>query len=266
MTIQRPFVVEPLNLGIIATGNEKINRLASNLNRLEDQGMIWETAGSANIWARGDFGVDRDVNFVGLISTNASAATTCRLRLGDTQAEVDAVADYDSQPQLIRSPAVEHWAGRYHWYWELPTIQSKRWWRIDINNHAGVFNSMALVMGKRLQFADFYNHSNGVSFGIEDMGSVDFGQFGVDTVLDGIKMRTLNMEFGWMNPSNKREFQDLSERLGDTKLAYWCFDGEATIDRQRNQYLGWLRKPMFFSPTTFAQNRFGTQADIVSII
>lgn len=266
MAIQKPFVVEPLSLGTVTTGNEKTNRKALNLGRFENQGKVWETTGAANVWARGDFGSAKEVDFIALLSTNATATTTARLRLGDTQAEVDGTADYDSAAQVIRTPAIDHWSGLYHWYWELPSLQTKQWWRLDIGSHTGDFQAMALVMGKRNQFAEFYNHTSGISFGQEDTGSIEFGRFGVNSREDGIKMRTLGMEFGWMNPNDRRKFQQMRDRIGQTGMAYYCFDGEPTIDRQENQYFGWQRRPLVIQPTTFAQDRFGLQVDILSII
>lgn len=266
MAIQKPFLVEQLALGAVASGNEKTFRPALNLGRFDDPGKVWETTGASNIWARGNFGSAKEVDFVALLSTNAGTGTRARIRLGDTQAEVDGTADYDSGFQVIRTPALTHWSGLYHWYWELPSLQTKQWWRIDADSHSGDFRSMALVMGKRFQLQEFYNHTGGISFGQQDMGKLDFGQFGVNDQEDGIKMRTLGMEFAWMNRNDRREFQRVRDRLGQTGMAYWCFDGEPTEDRQENQYFGWLRRPLVFQPTTFAQDRFGVQVEIISII
>lgn len=266
MAIQKPFAVEPVPLGAITTGNEKTNRRASNLGQFENPGMVWETTGAANVWARGDFGSAKEIDFVALLSTNAIPATSAMIRLGDSQAEVDGAADYDSGTQVIRSPSLTHHSGLYHWYWELPSIQTKQWWRLDIGSHTGDFRSMALIMGKRFQFAEFYNTS-GFSFGMDDLGSIDFGRYGVNGREDGIKLRTLNMEFGWMSEADRAtKFQPLRDRLGNTGMAYWCFDGEPTDQRQDKQYFGWLRKPMAFQASTFKQDRFGTQVDIISII
>ncbi|MFK5283988.1 hypothetical protein ACI3PL_30865, partial [Lacticaseibacillus paracasei] len=68
--------------------------------------MIWQTAGAGSIWARGTFTTAKEVDFVALLGTNATETTRCSIKLGDSQAEVDGAADYDSGFQTIRSPAI----------------------------------------------------------------------------------------------------------------------------------------------------------------
>ncbi len=266
MAIQKPFAVIPHPLGTIATGNERASRPALHLNEFKDAGMIWQSSGNADLWARGDFGAAKAVDFVSLISTNAQAGTTARLRLGDSQAEVDGSADYDSGAQVIITPSITREDGKYVWHWELPSVQTKQWWRIDIGSHTGDFEAAALVMGQKLQFADFYN-TLGFGFGLEDMGNVEFGRYGVNAEEGGRKMRTLEMEFGWMSDSDRAtKFQPLRDKLGTTGVALWCFDSEATVQRQDKTYFGWLQRPPFFKPSTFKQDVWSAQFQIISMI
>lgn len=266
MTIQKPFAVIPHALGTIATGNEKANYPAAHVGQFEDAGMVWESAGNTNVFIRGDFGSPRDIDFIALLGTNATASTTFSLRLGDTQAHVDGIAPYDSSAQLIRNPAITRDDGVYHSHFDLPSMQTRRWWRIDINSHTGDFRCMAVVMGFKRQFTSFYNRL-GFEFGQEDMGSVEFGRYGVAAREGGIKMRTLAMEFGWLSDSDRHnKFQPLRDAIGTTGMALWCFDPDPTVQRQDKTYFGWLRKPAFFKPSSFKQDLFGAQFDIISII
>lgn len=266
MPVLRPFAVIPHPLGTITTGNERTNRPAIHLGEFKDPGMVWQSNGNTNLWVRGDFGVARTMNFVSLIGTNAQAGTTARLRLGDTQAEVDGVADYDSGAQLIISPAITRADGRYVWHWQLPALQTDQWWRIDIAGHTGDFEAMALVIGERLEFADFYNQT-GFGFGLEDMASIEFGRYGVASEEGGRKMRTLEMEFGWMSDADRfNKFQPLRDRLGTTGVALWSFDSDATVQRQDKTYFGWLQKPPIFQPSTFKQDVWKAQFNIISMI
>ena len=266
MPIEKPFAVEPLALGAVTTGNERTNRLALHLGEFADPGMVWQTTGNTNLWVRGDFGTAQEVDFVSLIGTNALAGTTARLRLGDTQAEVDGTADYDSAAQVIITPSITRKDGRYVWHWSLPSIFTKRWWRIDIGSHTGDFQAMALVLGKKMTFGNFYN-GNGVSFGLEDMGELELGRFGVVSDTDGLKYRILSMDFGWMTDSDRfTKFQPLRDSLGSTGVAFWCFDPEATVQRQDKSYFGWLKTPAFFRPASIRQDRWQAQYEIRSMI
>lgn len=266
MPIQRPFAVIPHPLGTVTTGNEQASRPAIHLGQFKDPGMVWETTGNTNVWVRGNFGVARPVDYVALIGTNALAGTTARLRLGDTQAEVDGTADYDSGTQVIITPSITREDGRYIWHWELPSIQTKQWWRIDIGSHTGNFQTAAVVLGQKQQFADYYNQT-GFEFGQEDAGEVNFGRYGVVEEVGGIKWRTLAMDFGWMTDADRHtKFQPLRDKLGKTGVALWSFDGDATVQRQDKTYFGWLKDSPIFKPSTFKQDRWQASFNIISMI
>lgn len=266
MAIQKPFAVVPHPLGTVTTGNERTNRLASHLGQFKDIGMVWQSNGASNLWVRGDFGAAKAVDFISLISTNAQPGTTARLRLGDSQAEVDGTADYDSGAQVVITPSITREDGRYVWHWELPSLVTKQWWRIDIGSHSGDFEAAAVVLGQRLQFADFYNQT-GFEFGLEDLSEMDLGRYGVVEDVDGRKYETLVMDFGWMSESDRTtKFQPLRKKLGKSGVALWCFDAEATIDRQSKTYFGWLRDPVVFKPSNFKQDRWQASFNIISMI
>lgn len=265
MAIQKPFAVVPVRLGVISTGNERAARFASHLSEYRNPGMVWQSNGIANLWVRGDFGSAKEVDFVSLISANAGAATTARLRLGDTQAEVDGAADYDSGAQIIISPSIVREDGKYVWHFELPALQTKRWWRIDIGSHIGDFQAASLVLGKRLQFADFYNPD--FEFGMIDSAEIDWGRYGVVESADGIKWPNIAMNFGWISEADRVEkFQPLRDKLGKTGIAFWCFDPEPTEQRQIKTYFGWLREPAIFKPSSFRQDRWQASFNIISMI
>lgn len=132
----KPFFVVPLDLGTITAGNETAGYAASNLNRQKEIGLTWKSAGSGNLYVRGNFGMRKAVDFCSLVSANASAGTRIRLRLGDTQAEVDGTADYDSGALPFINPGIIREDGLYHSHLEIPSVQTKPWWRIDINEAA----------------------------------------------------------------------------------------------------------------------------------
>lgn len=267
MAIQKPFAVIPLDLGTIATGNEKSNRLASHVNEFKNPGMVWESTGASSVWIRGDFGSAQEVDFIALLGTNATATTTFRLRLGDDQTEVDGTADYDSGAELIINPAITTTDGIYHSHFELPSTQTERWWRIDIGSHTGDFRCMAVVLGKRVNFADFYNGDGGVEFGFQDLSDLSLGGYGVSEEVEGIMLRTLRMNFGWMSEADRfSNFSPLVKALGKRGVAHWCFDPEATTKRQDKTYFGWLTELPSFRPSTFKQDRWQAPFNITSMI
>ena len=269
MTTGKPFAVVPHDLGTIdGVGNEKANRPASHAGEFKNPGMIWESSGASDVWVRGDFGSAKAIDFLGLIATNATAATTMRLRLGDDATEVNGSADYDSGAQLIRNPAVTREDGIYHGHFELPALTVKQWWRLDIGSHTGDFGNMAIVLGQKRQFVDFYNGGpDGFEFGDEDMGDIELGRYGVVSETEGLMLRTLKMNFGWMSNSDRiAKFAPLSRTLGLRNVALWCFNPEATSERQNKTYFGWLTELPRFKPSTWKQDRFTVPFEIRSMI
>lgn len=268
MTIQLPFAVIPNTFTVDGTGNEKANRLADHAAEFKNPGMVWESSGATSVWIRGSFSAAAQIDFLGLLGTNATDATTMRLRLGDSAGEVDATADYDSGTTLIRNPALTTSDGVYHGHLELDAIYEKQWFRIDIGSHTGDFRGMAIVLGLKRQFADYYNGGpDGVEFGFDDLGNLDLGAFGVVTENDGLIMRKLQMQFGWMTSADRFEkFAPLAKGLGKRGVALWCFDPEATDERQDKTFFGWLKELPTFRPSTWKQDRWTSNFEILSMI
>lgn len=266
MAIQKPFAVIPHALGTVTTGNERASRPAAHLGEFKHIGMVWQSNGNSNLWVRGNFGSAKPVDFVSLLSTNAQSGTTIRVRLGTSQAAVDGTASYDSGAVTLINPAITREDGLYHSHLELPSLQTRQWWRIDIGSHSGDFAAAKLVLGQKQQPATFYNRDDGFGFGIEDRGDIEVGRYGVTDETPGFIMRRLRMRFSWLSQSDfETKFRPLIEKLGKRGVAYWCFDPEATAWRQAKSYFGWLQDPDFatggVAPGSYAQ-----EFDILSMV
>lgn len=238
--MEKPFAVVPLDLGTITTGNARANRPAAHLAEFGSTGMVWQSAGAADLWVRGDFGAAQAVNFMSLIWANAGPDTTIRLRLGADQAAVDGEeAPYDSGPLPFIDPAITRDDGHYSSHLELDAVETWRWWRIDIDGHAGDFAAAALILGRKIESASFSNP--GWQFGVEDLGSLDISRWGVPNENPGKILRSLSFKIGWVLPEDwETKWRPLMER-GARRVSFWCFDPEATPYRQARSYLGYLQ-------------------------
>lgn len=238
--ITQPFLVRPLPLGTVTTGNERSEKPAIHLGEVDAIGMTWQSNGNSNLWVRGDFGSAMPVDFVSLIHANAQSGTTIRLRLGDSQAEVDGTADYDSGALPFIDPAITRTDGLYSSHLELPSLQTKRWWRIDIGSHSGDFDAATLVMGRKIGTARFY--SPDFQFGVRDLGSLEISRWGIPDKQDGLTFRTLKFKLAWITDTEfETLIRPLSEIIGRRNVLFACFDPTATAYRQAKSYLGWLR-------------------------
>lgn len=260
-----PFVVVPTPLGTIASGNETTPKPAAHLGEFMDIGMTWASNGSSNLWIRGDFGSAKPVDFCSMLSANAQAGTTIRLRLGDTQAEVDGTADYDSTALPFISPSITREDGLYHSHLALPSLQTKRWWRIDIGSHTGDFEASMLVLGQRVISARYY--SPGFEFGVQDQGETGFGRWGVVEQSEGLMMRTLKFELGWIEEAEyEAKFRPLATKLGKRNPALWCFDPAATAYRQDKTYFGIVRENLYAIGGSRKPGVYSKEFSILSLI
>ena len=262
-----PFAVIPTPLGEVTSGNELAANPASHLGEFAAVGMTWRSSGATGVWARGDFGSAKPVDFLSMVAANALPGTTIRLRLGDSQAAVDGTASYDSGAIAFINPSVTRENGLYHSHLEMPSVQTRRWWRIDIGGHTGDFEAAAAILGQRLTPANYY--SPGWSRGAEDLGSIEISRWGVAGEEPGLIFRTINFRFGWMSEVDfETKFLPLIEKLGKRGVAFWCFDPIASTYRQAKTYLGWLRNSLVatHSQNTPAGVRYEQEFDILSMI
>ena len=263
---ERPFFVVPEALTFHATGNEADGTPASMLGRADAIGLVWRSAGAANLWVRGRFegSAVRAINFCSVILANALPGTTIRLRLGTSQAQVDGSAPYDSGALAFISPSITREDGLYHSHLEIGAEQSASWWRIDIGGHTGDFQASTLVLGRRIASAKFQDFD--YQFGVEDTGKAEINRFAVMDRQEGVVLRTLDMTLNWISETEfETDFRPMMETVGTSRPAYLCFDPEANAYRQQRSYLGLFRK------APYARGRrkpgtFGGEYQIKSVI
>ncbi len=243
-TIRKPIFVKPLDFGTITSGNVASGYSAQHLYRHKSPGLVWRSAGNSNLWIRCDMLALREVDFCALLSANAQAGTTIRLRLGTTQAEVDGTAPYDSGALPFISPSITREDGLYHSHLEIGSVQICRWWRIDIGGHTGDFDAAMLVLGKRIEPSTYYDF--GPEFGVDDLGAAEVGRWGVVEEEPGRIARSVSFTMSWLNETEfETKFRPLTEAIGQRGPLYVCFDPEANAYRQNRTYYGLLRKPPY---------------------
>ena len=244
MAIRKPIFVIPKTLGTVVCGNARGGNPVFNLGEFNAIGLTWRTLGNGDVWARGQFEESASINFCAMMAANALAGTTIRLRLGTTQAEVDGAGIYDSGALPFISPSIVRDDGIYHSHLEMPSPITALWWRIDIGGHAGDFEASSLVLGKQIIPSRYYNMD--YERGIEDLGEINFGRWGVPDEIPGAIMRTLGFTLAWQTEAEfEANFRPMMETLGKRGAVYVCFDPDPTAYRQSKTYMGVTRKPPF---------------------
>lgn len=256
MTIRKPIFVVPLDLGTIVSGNVRSGYSVLHLNRHKAIGLVWRTEGASNVWARGWLSADQSIDVCAIVAANALPGTQIRLRLGASQGDVDGgSAPYDSGAVDFISPVIARDDGLYHSHLELSAPQTARWWRIDITGHTGDFQASNLVLGLKSETDRFYNYD--FAMGVEDLGSIDFGRYGVLDEQEGAIFRTIDFTLGWETEATfQSKIRPMLEKLGKRGVVWFCFDPEPGIYRQAKTYMGWFQKVPITKgirkPATFA--------------
>ena len=235
MAIEKPIFCLPVDLGTIATGNERTETLADHLHHHESIGLVWRTNGNSSMWARGQFTASQALSMCSLINANAQAGTTVRLRLGTSQAQVDGgSAPYDSGAVTFISPAETTDSGLYSSFQQFAEIDAT-WWRIDIGNHTGDFEAASLILGKAVQSSRFYDR--GWELGTSDLNTVSF-------------------KLSWVSEAEFiSSFRQIMLRA-KRKPVWLLFNPEAVAGRQAHFYFGRFGQAPFAQsvrkPGTFA--------------
>jgi hypothetical protein len=266
MPIKLPFAVVPLALGTITTGNElATTNPAIHLGKFRYIGATWKSSDATNVWIRGDFGTAKAINFISMIAANALPGTQWRIRLGTSQAAVDgASASYDSGVINFIDPAITRADGLYHSHLELPSTQTRRWWRIDISGHTGAFEASKLIMGEKVQPTRFYDKD--YEFGIQDTGQLDINRNGIIHEIPGKILRTLQFNLSWMTQAEyETKFRPLEEAMGTRGMMFWCFDPEANAYRQAKSYFG-VFKVAPFATGGVKPGNYAQEFQILSVI
>ena len=253
MAIEKPIFCLPLPLVAITTGNERAETPAEHLALYKSPGLRWRSDGNGSLWVRGQFTKSEAISMCSVLEANAQAGTTIRLRLGDSQAQVDGSAPYDSGAVTFIDPAVARESARYHSFQSFPEIDAT-WWRIDIGNHTGDFEAMKIVLGKQVQTSRFYDR--GFEEGTSDLGSIDFARWGVAMETEGFVFRTKNFKLSWVSEA---EFEASFRKImmqGQRGPVFLLFDPAATTQRQEQFFFGRFSQPPFAQnsrkPGTFA--------------
>lgn len=246
MAIEKPIFCLPIDLGTIASGNERTEAPASHLGLFKSPGLVWRSNGNTNVWARGQLSTSQAISMCALVSANALPGTKIRLRLGTSQAQVDGgSAPYDSGNVDFISPATTRDSGLYHSFLSFAQ-QSATWWRIDITGHTGDFEGMHLILGKAVQTSRFYDR--GWEIGTADLGGIDFSRWGVVLETEGFVMRTRNFVLSWVSEAEfEASFRNIMEQ-GKRGPVFILFDPQAVATRQEQFDFG------RFSQAPFARN------------
>jgi hypothetical protein len=236
-----PFVVVPTAFSSISANTAGAANPATHLGEFDTVGMTWKSAvslaGFGNAQISGDFGSAKSVDFVAVLQATAEAGMSWLVELSNAADFSTTVFSSGIFAPFI-GPAITRADGLYNSHMEITPV-SARYWRVTFSGQSGFLEASMVVIGKKVTPANYY--SPGFGYGVNDLGAIDVGRYGVPDLTPGKIFRTLDFTLGWTSESDfETKFRPLVEALGKTKPALWCFDPTANVYRQARTYMGWL--------------------------
>ncbi|MCK0531446.1 hypothetical protein [Sphingobium agri] len=210
----------------------------------DHMGVVWKTeAGAATRTITVDMGADVRIDAALLLGcTGASAAWTLKVQAATAaQGSSFSQLSYDSgdAPFLAGSVAPTSNRGRALWLPSSPAaIPSARYWRFVISGlGAAAVTVGRLILGRRIQLAR--NFQFGAAFGVRDLSTLDFSQYGVLLRRRGVKLRTVGISFGHTRRDEvEAKVQPLIEEVGNSEPIALITDPDAHEQRQNRIYFG----------------------------
>lgn len=231
------WVIEPLPLaGIDATADVGFD----GLNLANDfAGVTWRT--SVNGYRRLiiDLGVDRGIDTAMLFgirnfATNESVNFYYKTAAGAAGAWQ---ASIQGAPLFAGSSSFRD-ANFGVGLFDLNASIVARYLLIELqSNYDGPIQASRLVIGKRIQLER--NFSFGASFGVKDLGSLEFSRRGVLLRNRGAKLRTTALTFSSVRKGEVEQLtKPLLERIGNTECVALVSDPAPNAQRQNRCYFG----------------------------
>lgn len=204
-------------------------------------GVIWKSAAGPSADLVIDLGSDIVCDSLLLFGCDgATAAATLQVTAATAaQGAGFASTSYAGPAVALLAGSVMPVNGRGVGLWQAPAaIPASRYWRLRLAGLAGGQAAIArVVLGKRIQLER--NYSNGGSFGVRDLGSLDFSPRGVLLRRRAAKLRTLALTFANIRKDEvEAATKPLLERIGNTEMIGLVVDPAEDSQRQNRCYFG----------------------------
>jgi hypothetical protein len=232
-----PFFVLPSPFTVTASTNFLASNPAGNLAEFQFSGMTGKASAAGSTTFNGDFGSSVPIDFVGVLGANATAATTIRVLLADTLADLSGGATLvDSGAVSFISPAVATSSGLYSSFYSLTQV-TRRYFQIIISHPFANFEAAFAVFGAKVQPSMYYEPE--WEAGPIDLSTIAIGRNGVPDIAPGLIHRGIGFTLAWQTEAEfQTQMQPLANAAGKTNPVYLCFDPAATAYRQDRTYFG----------------------------
>ena len=200
-------------------------------------GVVWRSASATAATLTLDLGADQTVDTLALFGVDGAGAATLLSIDGATAAQPGTFTALTPAAPLLAG-AVMPRSGRGVALADFAPAVC-RYLRLNFGAPVSPIEVARAVVGKRIALER--NFGLGGSFGVRDLGSVEFSRRGVLMRRRGKKMRTASISFSNIHRDEvEAMIQPLIERLGNTETVLLVTNPEPHQERQNRCYFGFL--------------------------
>lgn len=226
-------IIKPLPWASITASSTAAGYDAAYMGN-DHMGVVWKSAGGESTC---QFAVDMGENVLIdtallLGCTGAAAGWTLKV---DT---LDTAWFGETLPFLAGAAMPVTGRGRALWLAPASPPPPSRYWRFTIGGLNDAPATVArLILGRKIQLSR--NVVYGASFGVRDLGSVDFSRRGILLRQSGAKLRTVNISYPAATRAEVESYvHPLLEELGNTGALAFILDPDADAQRQNRIWYG----------------------------
>ena len=234
------WILQPLPATVTASSTAPGYQAAFVMN--DYAGVVWKCGAGDIVELIVDLGSDIACDSLLLFGLDGATASMTLQVAAATQAQGSnfAMTSYVGSAAPLLAGSIMPANGRGVALWQAPSegIMPSRYYRLRLAGLAGTPVSVArLVIGRRLRLER--NFANGGSFGVRDLGTLDFSPRGVLLRRRGAKLRTLALTFSNVRKDEvEASTKPLLERIGNTEMVGLVVDPAEDPQRQNRCYFG----------------------------
>lgn len=195
---------------------------------------VWEAGGGAP-YCEIDLGVVRTFNLIALLFTNATGADQWRIRTADTQGNLTAAPDQDSNYVTLTYVGSE--GNIFLW---IPAGWTNRWLRIDFITASNPLMSGRLYVSNGFQ-PQVLNYSYGAGDGYNDDSVIDRTDGGASIPNYGANRATFDFTMNLMNDAERHEIREINRLRGASRDVLLIRDPDESVYVQDVIYYGLLQ-------------------------
>lgn len=236
------WIIKPLPLSAVQASGTAAGYSLGNVTN-DYAGVVWQSDGAAGPFIILDTGADNSLDTIalfGLAGFPAAQQVTIRVATA-AQGPGFGLAGFTT---ILPSTAVYAGSemavsGKGVGLHSIAAPVVARYVLLTWSGLPGAIQISRVVIGKRIQLER--NFSFGATFGVRDLGSLDFSRRGVLMRVRGRKLRTVELTFSNINKDEvETTTKPLLEQVGNTEMIVVVTDPDPHAQRQNRCYFGAL--------------------------